>query len=211
MNSDGQEDLTRRIATRLGGLPGVKEVDVSRMPDGLRLRCDSASTRSLVAGAVESLLSAEMGVEPEVGVELIGAPSQPAPGTRARFISLDVHYRNSGQATATAVLEWNGDRHQGESAAEASPAGELRASAMATLGALEEVVGDTGVFNLIGVKELRVFDHDLVAVLLYSPRLPDRRMIGLSIITESRYRSAALAVLNATNRAVGSLGDPGFD
>ncbi|MEX2570276.1 MAG: hypothetical protein WD737_03155 [Gemmatimonadota bacterium] len=126
-------------------------------------------------------------------------------GQRARFESIRVITPEPGRVSAEVVLEWNRERFTGKGEGETSVVGSLRASASAAMSALELALGGEGDFSLVGVKELHVFDHDLVAVLLLSQRLPERRLIGISVIGDDRHRAAALAVLNATNRAVGTL------
>ncbi|MEX2583629.1 MAG: hypothetical protein WD766_10160 [Gemmatimonadota bacterium] len=131
------------------------------------------------------------------------------PGTRVRFDSLQVDKSEPGRVGVRVSLDWNRQRHEGEASGESGFVGELRASAMATVRTLGKVVGDDEAFSLVGVKEIHVFDHDIVAVLLNSPRLPERRLIGLAIVGDDRPRAAALAVLNATNRALGTLSGTG--
>jgi hypothetical protein len=169
------------------------------------IRSERSGAEQLTAATLAALLEADGVAAPVVAVEILDAASPTPSETRARFVSLEVQMEEPGRVLVHVTLELGGVHHIGEAGAEASPAGELRASAMATVHALEQVVGERALFSLIGIKEIHVFDHDVVAVLLYSPKLPDRRLIGLSIIIEDRQRSAALAVLNATNRAVGTL------
>jgi hypothetical protein len=190
--------------------PGVQEVDFDRYPDAVTLRCDVSGARALAIEAVNTILQSEAGVTAEVEVDL--TESQPSHARRrVIFDSLRVAAPEPGRISARAMLVWNDAVYDGQGYGEANPAGELRASAIATIRALESVLRDEATFNLVGVKELRVFDHDFVAVLLNSPRFPDRRLIGISIIGEDRTRAAALAVLNATNRAVGSITEEDTD
>jgi hypothetical protein len=205
--STGSEDGgPQRVAARLASLQGVRDVDVSDLPDSVSVRLDIPGLRALSESAIRGILSTELGLDTDVRAEVVGLLPATA-GTRARFESLQLAVEEPGRVTARVTLDWNGTRHVGEASAEASPAGELRASAAATIDTLEQVIGDSSVFSLIGIKELYVFDHHVVAVLLYSPRLPSRRLIGLSIISQDRQTSAVIAVLNATNRALGSLRD----
>ena len=125
---------------------------------------------------------------------------------RARFESIEISHPEPGTVRAHAALSWHRERFTAEAEGEASAAGELRACAVATMRAIEQFAGGEVTFNLIGAKEVHVFDHDIVVVLIQSQELPEHRLIGTSVIVDSRNRSAALAVLSATNRAVGVTG-----
>jgi hypothetical protein len=126
---------------------------------------------------------------------------------RSKFVSLEVTKPGVGLVGARVVLEWNRQQVTGEAEGEWNRANELRVSASAALKALEKIVEKKLDLVLVGVKELLVFDHNLVVVLVTSPQFPDRPLIGTSIDTGDRVRSAALAALNATNRVVGKFVD----
>jgi hypothetical protein len=198
MGAGGAEALRSRLAA----LPGVEEVDLSGYPQRVTIRCEPSSLEALGEAAVRQALAAEGEPAPEVRLEVVGQAARA--GQRVRFISLEFGSNEPGRVFARVTLEWDRRAHGGEAEGEANPAGELRVAALAAARALEQLV-DGATFSLVGVKELHVFDHDLVAVLLNSPQLPGRRLLGTSIISEDRRRSAVLAVLNATNRALGAL------
>lgn len=202
--SQTKSAVPAEVRKRLTELAGVREVDFAGYPDRVSISCDIDGAQALTAEAVSTILQAEAGVRPEVHVDLDSAGS-PLGGRRMRFAGLQMANPEPGRLSARVTLEWNEEYHEGQGYGEANPAGELRASALAAMRALERVLADEATFTLVGIKELYVFDHNFVAVLLHSPRFADRRMIGISIITEDRRRAAVLAVLNATNRAVGSL------
>lgn len=194
--------VTDKLRQRLPTISGVRAVDLSGYPDRIAITCDLEGVRGLTAEAVRRIVSEETGAEPEVEVDFSAAGSR---AKRARFESIAVSQPQAGVIRAIATLEWQRQKVTGESEGEPSLAGELRACAIATMRAVEKVAEDKVSFTLIGAKEVHVFDHDLVAVLIQSPELPDHRMIGTSIISEDRRRSAALAVLSATNRAIGNF------
>ena len=194
------------VRSRVGALSGVRDVDWSDYPERIAVRVDIAGARALTGEAIAAVVAAEDGVAARVQVDL-ATPTPSRAAKRARFESISVTTPDPGSISTRVTLEWNRQRFAGEATGEASVAGEMRASASATISALQQVLGEEVSFALIGVKELRVFDHDLIAVLLRSPRFADRHLIGTSVITDDRRRAAALAVLNATNRAVGTLMD----
>jgi hypothetical protein len=201
-----REDAPERLQSTLQDLPGVGSVDLSGYPDRVVVRFEGAGIREFVAESVRETIAAEVGVTPQVEVELQVPPTVRT--HRARFESVEVRPTEPGRIRARVALEWQDERVVGEAEGESNPAGELRICAMATIRAVEKVAAGEVSFTLIGAKELHVFDHDLVAVLLHAPQLPASRLLGTSIIAEDRRRSAALAVLSATNRVVGSFVDP---
>jgi len=82
---------------------------------------------------------------------------------------------------------------------------ELRCAAQAAVHALEQAVGDTDTFELLGVKAVRAFDTVVIIVAL-SARHGDRvqRLVGSYLATEEPQKGAAVAVLSATNRFLGN-------
>lgn len=203
-----REGAADQLEARLLELDGVRSVDLGGYPATLVVRCEAEGASALAAQAVREVVQRESGSEPEVKIEITG----PSPRTkRARFESIEVSYPQPGTVKAVAKLGWQREIFTGEAEGEASAAGELRACASATARAIEQFAGGSVSFTLVGAKEVHVFDHDLVAVLLHAVELPEHRLIGTSIISVDRKRAAALAVLNATNRAVGNFVDSGGD
>jgi hypothetical protein len=187
------------LRSMLESLPGVTRVELDERSSGARVLVAGGAEDLILSAALEALSrsaghSTSIHVEREVG---------PAGDTRARFIALDVTTPEPGRIEATVALEWRGGTFRGECSAEVNPAAELRACATATLRAIEAQVGGATRFSLIGVKEIQVFDHNLLVLLIHCPQLPDPRLIGTAIIDRDRRRAAVLAALNATNRVVG--------
>jgi hypothetical protein len=195
-----------QLRVRLEALPGVGEVDLSRFPEKLTVRISGAGAPEVLAEAIAALVNAHTGAEPEVRVELPVAASS-SPPSRARFESIAVTQNSPGWLEATVVLDWKGTAFVGEADGEYNPAGELRVCASAALRAVEKVASANVYFMLVGVKELQVFDHNLIVVLLHAAELPERRLIGTAINSGDRRHAAALAALNATNRVMGRFLD----
>ncbi|MGH7458942.1 MAG: hypothetical protein ACREKN_07700 [Longimicrobiaceae bacterium] len=126
---------------------------------------------------------------------------------RVRFV--EATYRPDPRSVSAAVsLEWNGRQAGGEAVAPAGVAAELRVPALATLRALEKLMDGKLRFELVGIKSTRAFDADLVVVLIHCPNHPERRLVGVCLNSgKSVAESAALAVLNATNRVLGNYLD----
>lgn len=80
----------------------------------------------------------------------------------------------------------------------------------ATLDALGRIVPELPPVQLVGVRTVRVFDRDLVVVLLRQSGAGERSLVGTGLEAGDRALYAARAVLNALNRTLGnylSVGD----
>ncbi len=126
---------------------------------------------------------------------------------RLRFLDFEFSRLPDGRFRSRVVLE----RHEGESfvgSAEGlgSQAGELRCAAQAATVALQGAVGERFTFELLGVKSVRAFDATVVIVSLSCHNgIAARRLVGSCLSDDRVQRSAALAVLNATNRLLGNI------
>lgn len=195
-----------QIQSLLAELPDIRAVDMSAFPRRITVRCDANGLRALTVERIRGMImEAATGTVPEIDVELLGLSA--ARNQRARFESVTVRSTGPGTVRARVVLDWKNRQFVGEADGEASQAGEMRTCCLATLRAIEEAAGNEVSFSLVGAKELYVFDHNLIAVLVHSPQLRGQRLIGTSIIAEDRQKSAALAVLSATNRAFGNFSE----
>ncbi|MGH7585411.1 MAG: hypothetical protein ACREMH_04115 [Gemmatimonadales bacterium] len=125
---------------------------------------------------------------------------------RLRFAEFKVDRLPSGRCQASVLLTWlEGKEYRGEAAGLTSQAGELRCAAEACLQALSKAVEGQVVFELVGVKSVRVFDSTVVIVSLGAKGegVPPR-VVGSCLTEDDTARAAALAVLNATNRILGN-------
>lgn len=131
----------------------------------------------------------------------------PAGGERLRFTGFTFDRLPNGRCRAQVQYEWGPDRRfTGESEGLASDAGELRCAAQAALTALEDAVDGRITFDLLGVKAVRAFDSMVVLVSVSAHMSGDsHRLVGSYLTEEHTPRSAALAVLHATNRVLGNL------
>jgi hypothetical protein len=127
----------------------------------------------------------------------------PEPRRRVRFVAARLKSPRMGRAVAEVALEWDGRTYAEELEGETGPALELRLAALATLRALNAILAGRISFELVGIKGVRAFDADLVVALVRSDA-GDRSLIGAALATEDPFRSASLAVLNATNRVLGN-------
>lgn len=121
---------------------------------------------------------------------------------RLRFSAFSFRRSPAGHCTAEAELEWNESQHyHGRAEGTASPFGDLRLAADATLRAISECARDAISFELIGVKVLRAFDANVVIVSVTARRNGTvHRLLGCHLADDDVLRGAALATLQATNR-----------
>lgn len=138
----------------------------------------------------------------DVEVNLCHLPA-PEPRRRVRFLAARLKSPRMGRAVAEVQLEWGGETITEELEGESGPALELRLAALATIRALDAILQGRVKFELVGIKGFRAFDADLVVALIKSD-VGGKPLIGAALATEDPFRSASLAVLNATNRVLGN-------
>ncbi len=126
--------------------------------------------------------------------------------SRLRFTRLQVERTPNARCTAIVELEWvEGDVVTGRADGVASPLGDLRVVAEATLRAIEAFLRGAATMELIGVKTMRAFDANIVmvSVLANTPEGP-RRLLGCNLSEEDVMRGTVIATLQATNRVLGN-------
>lgn len=149
----------------------------------------------------------EFGVQTENVTIEIAAMGEEARRRRVRFIESKREELDSGRVRVSATLEWRGERYHGSSEGEKGPLIELRTAGRAAVNAVDQLTeGEIGV-RLIGVKQLRAFDTELVVASLVRSGADMQRYVGSVLATPDPPRGACLAVLNALNRALGNILD----
>lgn len=190
-----------RVREELQALDGVRRAFVEGPPYTVYVvadRPDSGPTDMLV----HSVLARHGISASDASVETCH-PAAAEPRRRIRFVSVSVTVPRAGRAVGRVELEWNGRTFAHEMEGESGPALELRLAALATLGALGEVLEGQIAFQLLGIKPVRAFDADVV-VALVKANGDARSLIGAALAAGDPFRSASLAVLNATNRVLGN-------
>ncbi|HEX5869321.1 MAG TPA: hypothetical protein VFY65_02835 [Longimicrobium sp.] len=192
-------DAREHLRSELETLEGVRRAVIDEDPLRIYLICERAEgptemlVRSILARSGLSAADAE--------VHLAYLPA-PEPRRRVRFLAARLTTPRMGRAQAQVELEWAGQTYRDEVEGETGAAVELRLAAQATLRALEAILNGRMQFGLVGIKSFRAFDTDVVVVLLRTENV--HALIGASLATGDPHRSAALAVLNATNRVLGN-------
>ena len=192
-------DARERLRADLEALDGVVRAVVDDQPLRIYLICErtEAPTEMLVRSILAS--SGLYAADAEVHVAYL---PNPEPRRRVRFVSARLTTPRVGRSRAEVELEWGGQTFQDEVEGETGSAIELRLAALATLRTLGAILNGRMEFSLVGIKSFRAFDTDVIVVLLRTDHI--NPLIGASLATGDAYRSAALAVLNATNRVLGN-------
>jgi hypothetical protein len=192
-------EARERLRTELESLDGVRRAIVDEDPLRVYVVCEH--TEGPVEMLVRSILARNGLLADAAEVHIAYLPN-PEPRRRVRFVAARLGTPRTGRARAEVELEWSGQTYRDEVEGETGSAMELRHAAQATLGALGAILNGRMQFSLVGIKSFRAFDTDVVVVLLRTDNV--NTLIGASLATGEPHRSAALAVLNATNRVLGN-------
>jgi hypothetical protein len=193
-----------RLRVALQAIPGVERVLMDGQPPELYVICEPGLEPLPLEAAVNVVIVQEGLSADEIPVRIASLGSAVAQ-RRVRFKDAVLTRPRVGVASVRIALEWNDGVYEGVAEGEGGLPLELRVCARATLRALESVLADRLRFELVGVKSIRIFDHDFVSVLLRCPDAPDRRLIGVSLSSADLPAATARAVLNATNRLLGNF------
>jgi hypothetical protein len=189
------------LRATLRAMPDVEEVWIDE--SGIWLVCATVSSAASAPDAARALLR-------DAGVEAVDAPvravvrPESIERERVRFESVERIEEPDIRVRIRIELEWNGARVIGEAAGEKGEAIELRTSALAAIAALDQISGGSLGVRLVGVKQLRAFDVELMVVSLYKPGSGPQKFVGVVQVGSDPRRAAALSVLHALNRVLGN-------
>lgn len=203
-DTDTEIEGLERLRVALQAIVGVERVFVDGSPPEVFVLVETGLELMPVEAAVNVVLVQE-GFSPDDLRVRIASLGSSALQRRVRFRDAILTRPRVGIASVRVGLEWGDQVYEGAAEGEGGLPLELRVCARATLRALESVLADRLRFELVGVKSIRIFDHDFVAVLLRCPDAPDRRLIGVSLSSADLPAATARAVLNATNRLLGNF------
>lgn len=141
-----------------------------------------------------------------------GSPEDaPAPSTegeverlgRPRFVEATLSRQPGSRASVRVVLELGGRRYVSEASGVGEETMVLRLAAQAGLRALEEAIGRSDLFELIGVKRIHAFDETVVLTCVRFAGEPPKRLLGsVPAGHASLAEVTVLSLLKATNRIV---------
>ena len=128
---------------------------------------------------------------------------------RIGFRGCELEQLPNNRCRARVVVAWlEGEEFAGAAQGEDTEAGRLKCAVDATARALEKSVSDEITLGVEGVRTIAESDTDIIVVLLSYHLLggTQQKLVGSCIIGKQPQRSAALAVLKATNRIMGNVG-----
>ncbi len=126
---------------------------------------------------------------------------------RIKLDNFDLEQTSDACCTGRVVLEWTPqDTHIGTASADHTTRGHLRCGAEAAAQALELASGGRVDLEVLAVKAIEGFDTVLAIVAMKSDAARiNERLSGSCLIKGHAPRSAAMAVLDATNRLYGHV------
>ncbi|MEO7964664.1 MAG: hypothetical protein ABIT38_12245 [Gemmatimonadaceae bacterium] len=135
-----------------------------------------------------------------------GTPQAPR-RERLRFTRFLFERSRTAHCRAEVELEYEpGDAVIGVAEGIATPLGDVRLAAEATLRAIEKFSKGEVQLELLGVKQMRAFDANVVIVSVVSTRGDgERRLLGCHLADEDLLRGTVIATLQATNRVLGNI------
>lgn len=139
-----------------------------------------------------------------------GAPAGGGRRERLRFTRFKFERTPTARCSAEVELEYEpGDAVVGRAEGIATPLGDVRLAAEATLRAIEQFAAGALRFDLLGVKQMRAFDANVVIVSVICTSGDDaareRRLLGCHLAGDDPLRGAVIATLQATNRLLGNV------
>lgn len=198
------EGTLQEVRSELEARPGIRRAIVEGPPWKLHLICNPGANESAPIEAEARAILHRSGV-PSGELELeVSYVTEPQPRRRVRFVDVEIREVRAAIGRGTVSLEWGGHVAAGEAEGANTPSGEVRIAAEAALRALEAVIRGAISFHLVGVKAMRVFDSDLIVVLVRASSGEGASLVGAALVAEAPTRAAVLAVLNATNRLLGN-------
>jgi len=188
------------LRAKLETLEGIERIVIDESTNSVLLHCLPDSNSSALQVQIDEAI-ASAGVEPgSVSVQLLTVLNA---RKRIKFAGAD-RLVEGGSVRIRIKLEWNGETTVGEAVGESGDLIELRTSAAAALHALERVLDEDLHIKLVGVKQVKAFDAELMVVALYRTGDQPQRLVGSVSAAGDPRRAAAVAVLNALNRILGN-------
>jgi hypothetical protein len=188
------------LRAKLETLEGIERIVIDESTNSVLLQCLPDSNSSALQVQIDQAI-ASAGIEPgSVNVQLL---TDLAARKRIKFSGAD-RIVEGGSVRIRIKLEWNGETTVGEAVGESGDLIELRTSAAAALNALERVLDEDLHIKLVGVKQVKAFDAELMVVALYRTGDQPQRLVGSVSAAGDPRRAAAVAVLNALNRILGN-------
>lgn len=187
----------------MGSIAGVESVWIDEAAGVVAVVCEPVAGAGTIRTAIAQAIEAEgVGLD-HFAVETVVRTSS-VPQYRVRFARAERNPTADKNVEIRVTLDWNGQLFTGSVQGEAGHIIELRTAALAALDALNQIVGEPIGVKILGVKQVRAFDSELIVVSLYHAGAQSQRFVGAVTTGEDPLRAAAVAVLNGLNRMLGS-------
>lgn len=195
-------DTAQVLRSKLEALEGIERVVIDEMTSTVLMHCGPDCTAASLRPQIDSILTAVGADTQAIKVVLL---TDIAARERVKFKGVERIEEHRGHYVRVRVgLEWDGEVHYGEALGEAGELIELRTAAVASLNALERVRGEPLGIKLVGVKQIKAFDTEMMFVALYRSMPNPQRLVGSVPTGNDPRRAAAVAVLNGLNRILGN-------
>ena len=191
------------LRVKLEEIAEIESVIIDEPTATICLICDPQALESPVLAAARTAF-AHVGLDEEsINLELV-VRTRGVQRHRVRFVSVDRFLEPENRVRINIKLEWQGEVREGCAVGENGEFIELRTAAIAAVNALEGLVGEPLQVKVVGVKQVRAFDTDLMVVSMHQASSPTQRLVGAVPGGRDPRASAAIAVLNALNRTLGN-------
>jgi hypothetical protein len=191
------------LRAKLEEIPDVSSVAIDEVTGVILLICDPQAAPQAVLKSANAAVAAIGLEEDAVRLDTVVRTSG-VTRHRVRFLSAERVVERDKHVRMKVALEWHGRICVGEATGESGEFIELRTAALAALNALESVVGDSLGVRVVGVKQVRAFDSELMVVSMHRPGGSPQRLVGAVPGGRDPRASAAVAVLNGLNRTLGN-------
>ena len=188
------------LRAKLEGLEGVERVIIDEATSSVLLHCSHDVNSAKLNKQINAAIKAAGIDAGALSIELL---TDLAARRRVKFATLE-RIVDHNHVRIRVGLEWNGEMTYGEVNGENGDLIELRTAAAASLAAIEEVLHEDLQIKLVGVKQVKAFDAELMVVALYRGGDSPQRLVGSVSVGGDPRHAAAVAVLNALNRVLGN-------
>jgi hypothetical protein len=188
------------LRAKLEALDGIERVVVDEAASTVLIHCSADSNATSLAANIDAAIAATGLEAGSINVKLL---TDLAARRRVKFAKVERIVEHT-EVRIRISLEWDGLSYQGEAVGENGDLIELRTAAAAALNALEKLLGEELHIKLVGVKQVKAFDAELMVVALYRGGDTPQRLVGSVSAAGDPRRASAVAVLNALNRVLGN-------
>jgi hypothetical protein len=191
------------LRAKLESIPEVESAVIDEANAAILLVCEpQAAAPPILRAATDAMRTVGL-EEGSVSVETVVRTSG-VMRHRVRFLAADRILEPDHRIRVKVTLEWHGEQKTGEAVGDNGEYIELRTAALAAVAAIEAVVNEALGVKVIGVKQVRAFDSELMVVSMHRSGSPPQRLVGAVPGGRDPRAAAAIAVLNGLNRTLGN-------